>query len=214
MHYASNSFSIEPSKSAIITNIPEYQWTIGQREELSFMDAKLANDVYCPKFCENLENRCQRGGYPNPKDCASCLCPSGFSGTNCDTIEQSQNANCGGIIHIVDNTHHEVISSPNYPNTYLMNQKCSWLVSCPIDQHVKLEFAQDFDIFCNWEKRHCIDYVEVKFGHRFNITGPRFCCHFWPEKGILSQGNEMMIIFRSFSSGQLKTGFQARLQCI
>ena len=33
MHYPANNFAIDPSKSTITTNIPEYQWTIGQREQ-------------------------------------------------------------------------------------------------------------------------------------------------------------------------------------
>ena len=213
MHYPANNFAIDPSKSTIMTNNPDYQWTIGQREELSLKDAKLANQVYCSKLCENYENRCQRGGYPNPKNCNSCLCPSGFSGTYCETVDPSKNVNCGGVQQIQDETHHAIISSPNYPNPYSFDQKCSWLILCPTGQRVKLEFGQDSDVSCDLEKRHCLDYVEVKLGPNFDDTGPRFCCNFWPEKGIYSNQNEMVVIFRSFTN-QIKKGFQATLQCV
>ncbi|KAL3075920.1 hypothetical protein niasHS_012837 [Heterodera schachtii] len=35
--------------------------------ELSFKDAAIINKIYCDENCKNVENKCQKGGYPNPK---------------------------------------------------------------------------------------------------------------------------------------------------
>uniref|UniRef100_A0A0N5AS88 EGF-like domain-containing protein n=1 Tax=Syphacia muris TaxID=451379 RepID=A0A0N5AS88_9BILA len=34
--------------------------------------------------CMGVETLCQNGGYPHPRHCDICICPSGFSGTFCE----------------------------------------------------------------------------------------------------------------------------------
>lgn len=47
MHYRSKAFSRSDSLYTIQTNIGDYQKTIGQRDQLSFNDIKLMNEMYC-----------------------------------------------------------------------------------------------------------------------------------------------------------------------
>lgn len=43
---------------------------------------------------------------------------------------------CGGIIRGASG----IIESPNYPNSYPVNQTCSWLIIGPTDHTLKLQF--------------------------------------------------------------------------
>uniref|UniRef100_A0A0N4ZDX5 Metalloendopeptidase n=1 Tax=Parastrongyloides trichosuri TaxID=131310 RepID=A0A0N4ZDX5_PARTI len=68
-----------------------YDQMIGQEEYPSFQDIQTINKFYCSKNCTNKENYCQNGGYLNPNNCTSCICPTGFVGYNCaELIKQNQ----------------------------------------------------------------------------------------------------------------------------
>ncbi len=46
MHYGPTAFTNDWTKYTIITNDPDYERTIGQRESLSFFDTKIVNEAY------------------------------------------------------------------------------------------------------------------------------------------------------------------------
>lgn len=213
MHYRTTTFSKhEDGLPVIRTNDPDYQWTIGQRSELSFMDVKFLNYIYCKDKCQPNPH-CQRGSYAHPKYCDRCVCPSGFSGAWCDEVKPGVNANCGGLVELGGtSSSSSVIHSPNYPSQYDFDQQCSWLIRCPADKRVKLDFLGTIDVSCKATKLLCLDYVEVRKGGNFTNTGPRFCCDFYPRNGIISDGFEMLVLFRSFQWAR-KTGFQATVKC-
>lgn len=211
MHYRTSTFSKRDDLPVIRTINPDFQWTIGQRSELTFMDAKFINYLYCNSKCSaNLQ--CQRGGYAHPKDCNRCVCPTGFSGQFCDQVKPGQNANCGGLMELEANKKPNVILSPNFPAQYDLDQQCSWLIRCPKGYRVSLDFSGTIDINCNTIRTMCLDYVEVRKGPNFANTGTRFCCDFYPKNGVISEGTEMLVLFRSFHYGR-KSGFQANVQC-
>lgn len=63
---------------------------------------------------------------------------------------------CGGIFRGTSG----VITSPNYPHSYPVNQTCNWLIIGPIDHTMKLEFR---DIYLPG-LHHCLwtDHVTIK----------------------------------------------------
>jgi astacin len=73
------------------TKNPINQKTIGQRTGLSFLDAKHLNLAYCASNCAISSTSCQNGGYPNPNNCETCLCPEGFAGDFCEGLSPAQN---------------------------------------------------------------------------------------------------------------------------
>ncbi|XP_064596673.1 zinc metalloproteinase nas-36-like [Liolophura sinensis] len=86
LHYSSTTFAEQ--KQSIVTKDPEMQKVIGQREGVSFFDIKMANKVYCSDRCEgrSLEwSECAHGGYRNPNNCSSCLCPRGLAPPRCES---------------------------------------------------------------------------------------------------------------------------------
>uniref|UniRef100_A0A183BMW6 Astacin domain-containing protein n=1 Tax=Globodera pallida TaxID=36090 RepID=A0A183BMW6_GLOPA len=90
MHYGADY--IPPDNYNIITLPRFYQQTIGQSERISFKDTAIINYIYCQHSCKGHEMRCKNRGYLNPNDCAKCLCPDGYDGQNCESLEL--NINC------------------------------------------------------------------------------------------------------------------------
>lgn len=67
----------------------EYQHTLGQRTEISFLDAKTISQVYCDGY---TEDGCKNGGYK--LNGRKCECSDGFTGNKCEKVIKSKVAEC------------------------------------------------------------------------------------------------------------------------
>ncbi|RNA39322.1 blastula protease 10-like [Brachionus plicatilis] len=84
MHYPANAFSMSFLKT-IEPKDKNLEFLLGNREGLSFYDAKMANLAYkCSNKCKNQLNNCQNDGYIGP-DC-KCVCPEGLTGETCEIL--------------------------------------------------------------------------------------------------------------------------------
>ncbi|KRX28079.1 Zinc metalloproteinase nas-36 [Trichinella nelsoni] len=207
MHYGPTAFTRDYTQRTIVTLKPGYQRTIGQREHPSFLDVEIINRAYCEQSCPR-KLPCQNGGYTHPRSCAECICPDGLGGIYCDRNERSQGAQCGGIISAPKFPEWFEITSPNYPNTYKDGQICSWLIKADPGARITAEFVGPMEFFCS---ETCKDYVEVKNSSDLRPTGMRFCCTEKPVTPIWSDGNQMVIIFKT-TSGYPHIGFKAKVQ--
>ncbi|KRY00139.1 Zinc metalloproteinase dpy-31, partial [Trichinella pseudospiralis] len=194
MHYRSKAFAKNGDLYTLLTNVQNYQRTIGQRDHLSFNDIRLMNQIYCSHVCTPLN--CQRGGYTDPKKCSRCRCPDGFTGKLCEIMQTA-----------VDWLH-----SPNYPKAFKAGQECSWLFRAADGLRVELEFIERFDIYCKAEHSLCMDYIEIRNSSDFANTGMRLCCHNVPKQRIYSSTTDMLVLFRSFYRSGL--GFRARFHLL
>ncbi|KJH44992.1 astacin [Dictyocaulus viviparus] len=88
MHYSSTTFAKTAGVKTIVPHQPQYEHTIGNRVDASFLDIKLLNLMYCPRICRN-SLPCQHGGYPNPNACNRCICPTGLSGIYCEQVQSA-----------------------------------------------------------------------------------------------------------------------------
>ncbi|OUC48873.1 thrombospondin type 1 domain protein, partial [Trichinella nativa] len=138
MHYRSKAFAKNGDLYTLLTNVQNYQRTIGQRDHLSFNDIRLMNQIYCSHVCTPLN--CQRGGYTDPKKCSRCRCPDGFTGKLCEIVMPGFDANCGGLVAVKSRWHY--FSSPNYPKAFKAGQECSWLFRASDGLRVELEFIE------------------------------------------------------------------------
>ncbi|KRY73611.1 Zinc metalloproteinase dpy-31, partial [Trichinella pseudospiralis] len=208
MHYRSKAFAKNGDLYTLLTNVQNYQRTIGQRDHLSFNDIRLMNQIYCSHVCTPLN--CQRGGYTDPKKCSRCRCPDGFTGKLCEIVMPGFDANCGGLVAVKSRWHY--FSSPNYPKAFKAGQECSWLFRAADGLRVELEFIERFDIYCKAEHSLCMDYIEIRNSSDFANTGMRLCCHNVPKQRIYSSTTDMLVLFRSFYRSGL--GFRARVRAV
>jgi astacin len=212
MHFPGKIFSINGSDT-IQTVDPLYQRTIGQRVQLSFLDTKLLNLMYCQGACAGkpLTSPCQNGGYQDPNNCAQCHCPDGFGGTDCTALAPAQRAAvCGGTLTALPTE--QTITSPGYtsPGYYDDTQfKCTWRIQGPVGSQIRLRFVGDFGLYC--KNGACYHWLEVRYRGSMNVTGPRSCCNAAVANELVTDANEAVVIFQSNISGIAQTnrrGFQ------
>ncbi|EYC12127.1 hypothetical protein Y032_0048g1628 [Ancylostoma ceylanicum] len=84
MHYGANSASYN-GKPTMVPNDPKYVETLGS-PIISFYELLMINQHYgCMKRCDpNSSAKCAMGGFPHPRDCSRCICPSGYGGRLCN----------------------------------------------------------------------------------------------------------------------------------
>ncbi|VDK42376.1 unnamed protein product [Anisakis simplex] len=69
MHYHAVAHAIKVSDFTIVPKELKYVTTMGT-ERMAFLDAKIINDIYCPKVCYGRQRlNCNAGGYPDPNNC-------------------------------------------------------------------------------------------------------------------------------------------------
>ncbi len=115
---------------------------------------------------------------------------------------------CGGTL-----TAASTFQTPNYPNAYPLLSKCFWHIKAPAGQRVQLTFNPRFSLMCSYDSANfpCdLDWVEIRSNiNEFEVGGPRFCCSTAP-KAIVSDNNEMMVLFYSKQNSYYgSSGFQA-----
>ncbi|CAB3401189.1 unnamed protein product [Caenorhabditis bovis] len=198
MHYGAKSFSYDWTSDTILTRDRRYQNTIGQRDGLSFKDAKMINIRYCSHICRQVLP-CVNEGYTDPNNCNQCRCPSGYGGTYCEKVQQT---GCGGT-YTARSEYQTILSGEVYANA-----NCVWRLRNPGGQ---------IDIIMDTLNFQCTDpctsYVEIKWLKQKTSTGARFCCS--KPAIIRSEGEEVIIIFRGSSNpGKGWKGFSLRYQAV
>ncbi|RCN34219.1 shTK domain protein [Ancylostoma caninum] len=93
MHYGANSAS-QNGRPTMVPHDPKYVETLGS-PIISFYELLMINKHYdCTKNCDPATSaQCKMGGFPHPRDCTRCICPSGYGGKLCD----QKPAGCGSI---------------------------------------------------------------------------------------------------------------------
>ncbi|VDN51487.1 unnamed protein product [Dracunculus medinensis] len=158
MHYGPQAFTDDYNFLTIETKDHRFQHTIDR----------------CRKKLD-----CLHGGYENPRNCAVCKCPSGLSGTRCESIPHST-GKCGG----------ELTASQIWQTLKSKTVgKCFWRITSTTGK-VRLEVL-DASYVCD---SSCSDnYLEIKHKKNLEQTGFRQCCNGAPGI-ILSETNRVYII--------------------
>ncbi|EYC00620.1 hypothetical protein Y032_0114g444 [Ancylostoma ceylanicum] len=190
MHYGAKAFTYDWSFRTIETKDKRFQNTIGQRDGISFKDAKMINLRYCTKLCRR-PLPCANEGYTDPNDCNKCRCPKGYGGTYCTQLERTS---CGGEL-----TATSQLQKYESGEVYA-NMNCIWRIKSPAGQRVQLIFdTVNFPCL-----DACTSFVEVKATISKTATGARLCCQ--SEETFYSEDDEIILIFKGDS--QLQAGYQ------
>ncbi|XGW31235.1 hypothetical protein V3C99_009860, partial [Haemonchus contortus] len=94
MQYPSSAFAT--SGHSMVPLTAGYARTMGA-QAISFYDIRMINWFYkCNAPCNGLKTtaKCVNGGVPNPRACATCICPNGYGGTLCG----QRKAGCGATL--------------------------------------------------------------------------------------------------------------------
>uniref|UniRef100_A0A0N5BDK6 Metalloendopeptidase n=1 Tax=Strongyloides papillosus TaxID=174720 RepID=A0A0N5BDK6_STREA len=122
MHYGQYDFATRRNTPVLKSNLhSEYDRMMGQRLYMTFNDYKQLNLAHCCKCNikktkekkgkgkkgqkgqkEKKKNRnpCFNGGYLDFRDCKKCICPLGYTGSDCNNIAQSDKS-CGDTTYKV-----------------------------------------------------------------------------------------------------------------
>ncbi|XP_055995164.1 blastula protease 10-like [Ostrea edulis] len=203
MHYGPTYMSKDSRLKTIVPRMKNLMGVMGQREELSFLDVKTANDLYkCSNGCP-VRLDCKNEGYVGP-NCA-CLCPKGLTGRDCSEVVRS-NTNCGGRLTSTSGN----FSSPNYPGDYTSNSDCLWVIMGPPGSTITF-IIEDFmvEVLDNV----CYDWLEVALQGP-HIGGARFCGvnqgdENMPPRTMEYPGNTLLVRLHADYSNEFK-GFRAR----
>ncbi|XP_062566916.1 zinc metalloproteinase dpy-31-like [Saccostrea cucullata] len=219
MHYSATAFAAVQGggtfvKPTLIARDVRLQRALGQRQEFSFYDAKLANLAYCQDVCDPslLAKPCLHDGYQDPKNCSKCRCADGLGGDYCENVQiHPQSTVETGEIFVSDKP---IVISAYTTSDYKKGTKLSWLFKTEPNKNIKLTFKGDFMMYYNCTddpNEKCRDYVEVRYYHNLANPGARFCCFNKNDKTppLLSEGNEMLVLMRAFGDG--KKGFEAEV---
>ncbi|KAM3727790.1 Zinc metalloproteinase nas-37 [Dirofilaria immitis] len=181
MHYSSKAFTNNFARNTIETRDHRYQQTIGQRNAISFKDAKMINLRYCYDICKN-KMTCYNGGYTDPNNCNQCKCPTGLGGKDCLSVEKSRTSNCGGDL-LANNDYQTITSIGLYGNIH-----CVWRIK---SKARVLVYISELQLPC---KVTCTSYLELKFKADMVPTGSRHCCGSSKTR-ITSENDTFIIIY-------------------
>ncbi|PIO55701.1 astacin [Teladorsagia circumcincta] len=82
MHYGATSSSMNKKPTMVPKDI-QYIETLGS-PFIGFYDLLMINTHYkCTDMCKGPSS-CKNHGFPHPRDCKKCICPSGYGGPLCD----------------------------------------------------------------------------------------------------------------------------------
>ena len=92
-------------------------------------------------------------------------------------------------------------SSPNFPNFYRNNERCSWGITVPSGYRVKVEF-HTFELEQGWDYLYIYDGPSNYSPQLSRISGSKSTCFFY------SSGKSLWFYFHTDGSGTYK-GFYA-----
>ncbi|EYB86775.1 hypothetical protein Y032_0273g978 [Ancylostoma ceylanicum] len=171
MHYGQRSVFL-PQAYLIIPFDSKYKNTLGS-QMISFADLTLINRHYkCTEKCDSKSSAvCKNRGYPHPRDCSRCLCPSGYGGKDCS---ERPSDGCGHELEASKTWQNVSITIRNDdPKQYLDGyKKCIYWIKSPEGTRMKIRLETiRFQSTAGCSN----DGIEIKAKKDITLTGYRFC---------------------------------------
>ncbi|KAE9417698.1 hypothetical protein Angca_010295, partial [Angiostrongylus cantonensis] len=175
MHYSARSASKSHEPSVIPYDV-NYLETLGS-PMISFYDKLMINHHYgCLEKCKKKRSAdCQNGGFPHPRDCSKCVCPSGYGGKYCNEKPNG----CGAVLRAKTSfqTLTDIVGQPEYNPGHHNDEFiwCYYWIKAPTGSTIEVKFD---DYTKHGYSDGCKDSgVEIKTGNDKRSTGYRqeFC---------------------------------------
>ncbi|KAE9412661.1 hypothetical protein Angca_010288, partial [Angiostrongylus cantonensis] len=191
MHYSDLRYS-RNNRPTMITIDPNHQRTMGS-ELISFSDIFMVNEHYgCNKKCNNRTSvKCENEGFPHPRNCSTCICPSGYGGALCDRRPPG----CGE--DLVATSEKQLLIGKLGRGSALRDQFdfCNYMITAPEEKNIEVQiqsFSRGYDV------SGCpVGGVEIKSQKDQKLTGNRFCSISNSEDTIVSHSNRLPVILFS-----------------
>ncbi|KJH50655.1 astacin [Dictyocaulus viviparus] len=191
MHYGAASVAANGQPCMVPRDI-KYTQTLGS-PFISFYEKLMINLHYnCTDICKDSKTSCYNGGFPHPRQCSRCICPSGYGGELCD----EKPSGCGTIVEATDSYQilNDTIGRWNF-NPQDDNDefyKCFYWIQGPPGSTIEVVFdnytenlAYDGCVFAG---------VEIKTLADKRLTGYRFCSSKYSGTTLISTHNIVPII--------------------
>ncbi|EYC12792.1 hypothetical protein Y032_0045g1090 [Ancylostoma ceylanicum] len=172
MHYGSNSAS-QNGRPTMVPHDPNYIETLGS-PIISFYELLMINRHYeCTKNCDpNTSAQCKMGGFPHPRDCTRCICPSGYGGQLCD----QKPAGCGRTLRATaqyQSFHDEIGKRAAGQRPREDMDFCYYWITAPQGSKIEIKIA---GLSRGYAVNGCKYWgVEIKTHADQRLTGYRFC---------------------------------------
>ncbi|WKY02458.1 hypothetical protein Q1695_016040 [Nippostrongylus brasiliensis] len=166
MQYGMRSASIEKRPSMVPYDM-NYQETLGS-PFISYVDLAVINKHYqCG--CDPMTSKTCYLGFPNPRDCSRCVCPSGYGGSSCS----ERPAGCGDYLTATDEYQTLVDILGDGGDTKDEFTTCNYWIQTDEDHKIEI-------ILLNFTENYAVDGctyagVEIKAQQDHRLTGYRFC---------------------------------------
>nr|CCR26658.1 metalloproteinase [Teladorsagia circumcincta] len=188
MHYGASSAS-HNNKPTMVANDTRYQESMGS-QIISFIDKSMINDHYnCKADCPKATSaKCQNGGFPHPRKCSECICPSGYGGALCD----QRPTGCGQTLKAKESKQF-LIDKLGFPSGVRDEFTfCNHWIEAPEGKKIELKINS---ISHGYAHDGCIlGGVEIKTSEDQTRTGFRFCSPNDRNTVLVSASNRVPII--------------------
>ncbi|KIH47524.1 astacin [Ancylostoma duodenale] len=191
MHYGANS-ATGNGRPTMVPHDPKYVETLGS-PIISFYELLMLNTHYgCTKNCNPATSaQCKMGGFPHPRDCSRCICPSGYGGRLCD----QKPAGCGAVYQAstqYQTFHDEVGNKAAGQRPREDMDFCYYWITAPQGSRIEIKIAglsrgASVDGCQYWG-------VEIKTHADQRLTGYRFCAPEDVGTTLVSTSNIVPII--------------------
>uniref|UniRef100_A0A0N5A6Q1 Zinc metalloproteinase n=1 Tax=Parastrongyloides trichosuri TaxID=131310 RepID=A0A0N5A6Q1_PARTI len=188
MHYDKYAFSAN-GQVTMSTKDPLYADVIGNKDRLQFNDIKLINKVHCAGKCEDNGLQCYYGGYPDPKNCTICKCPSMLAGDRCEKLVDNKKNDCPKDSKLLATSKNQAIS-------FKGKKKCIHSITGEYGKKIKIIILNG-KLGSSWGSCWPGVGFEIKFHKDKTKTGATFCDDV-KNKFVISQNSEAFINYNGY----------------